>query len=132
MTDADLVRRYLDAFNARDRDGMLDCVSDDVAHHVNQGGVRRGKTAFAGFLAHMDARYEETLKGIVILTGPPGRVAAEFTVHGTYRATDAGLPEATGQTYVLPAGAFYTVRDGRIARVAVHYDLADWTRQVGG
>ena len=44
--------------------------------------------------------------------------------------TDAGLPEARGQRYVLPAGAFFAIRDGRITRVTTYYNLADWIRQV--
>jgi steroid delta-isomerase-like uncharacterized protein len=59
------------------------------------------------------------------------RAAAEFVVHGRYLATDEGLPEAKGQTYVLPAGAFLEVREGRIARVTTYYNLQDWLRQVG-
>ena len=35
-----LIRRYLDAFNAKDSDGMLDCLTDDVAHDINQGRAR--------------------------------------------------------------------------------------------
>lgn len=132
-----IIRRYLDAFDRGDWDAMLALLAPDVAHHVNQGGVEHGRDAFAAFLAHMDRCYRERLSDVVILTAPdvPGRAAAEFKVHGTYRATDAGaggtLPEARGQPYVLPAGAFYDVAPGGlIARVAVHYDLADWIRQV--
>ncbi len=58
------------------------------------------------------------------------RAAAEYTVSGTYQATDAGLPEATGQQYSLPGGAFFTVRDGKIARVTNYYNLADWLSQI--
>jgi hypothetical protein len=47
-------------------------------------------------------------------------------VHGTYLATDEGLPAAAGQTYILPAGAFFDIRGGRIARVSNYYNLADW------
>jgi len=43
-----------------------------------------------------------------------------------------GLPAASGQTYVLPGGAFYALRDGRICRVSNHYNLQDWLRQIGG
>jgi steroid delta-isomerase-like uncharacterized protein len=60
------------------------------------------------------------------------RAAAEFVVHGKYLATDEGLPEANGQTYLLPAGAYFDLAEGKIARVSVYYNLADWTRQVGG
>ncbi|MCC6006755.1 MAG: nuclear transport factor 2 family protein [Rhodobacteraceae bacterium] len=133
MTDTarDLVARYYAAFNAEDRDAMLALLSEDVAHHVNQGGIRQGRAAFAAFLAHMARCYHERLEDIVILTEPTGtRVAAEFTVHGRYLETDAGLPEARGQRYALPACAFFTLRDGRIARVATHYNLAEWVAQV--
>ena len=60
------------------------------------------------------------------------RAAAEFNVHGTYKATDSGLPEAKGQTYVLPAGTFFAIRDGKIARVTTYYNLTDWIAQVSG
>ena len=59
------------------------------------------------------------------------RAAAEFTVHGEYIATDEGLPEARGQRYVLPAGAFFEIRDGKVARVTNYYNLNDWIAQVG-
>ena len=75
----------------------------------------------------------EQITDIVILTEPSGtRAAAEFVVHGTYLQSDEGLPEAQGQTYILPAGAFFDIRDGRVARVSNHYNLQDWIRQVGG
>lgn len=126
-----LVARYCAAFNAGDVGGMLDCLTEDVAHHVNEGAVRLGKPAFAEFGAHMNRCYREQLTDIVVMASPDGtRAAAEFTVNGTYLETDAGLPEARGQTYVLPAGGFFSVRDGRIARVVTYYNLADWVRQV--
>lgn len=130
---AALIERYYAAFNAGDNDAMLACLTEDVAHDINQGGRQSGKAAFRDFLAHMDRCYRERLAEIVVITAPDGaRAAAEFVVHGEYLATDAGLPPATGQTYVLPAGAFFEIRDGAIARVSVHYNLADWIAQVGG
>jgi steroid delta-isomerase-like uncharacterized protein len=67
------------------------------------------------------------------MTAPDGaRAAAEFTVLGEYLATDEGLPPAKGQRYRLNAGAFFAVRDGKVARVTNYYNLQDWIRQVGG
>jgi steroid delta-isomerase-like uncharacterized protein len=129
---ADLIRAYYEAFNRRDYAAMLDLLTDDVAHDINQGGREVGKEAFRAFLGHMDRTYRERLRDIVVMTSADGRhAAAEFVVEGTYLATDEGLPEAKGQTYTLPAGTFFEIRDGRIARVTTYYNLKDWLRQVG-
>lgn len=128
-----LIAAYYDAFNAGRTDEMLTYLHDAVEHHVNEGGIRRGKAAFAEFNAHMTRSYKERLTDIVIFANDDGdRAAAEFVVNGTYLVTDEGLPAANGQTYVLPAGTFFTIRDGKIARVTTYYNLADWTRQVVG
>jgi steroid delta-isomerase-like uncharacterized protein len=128
-----LVSAYLDAFNRGDRAAMLALLTEDVAHDVNQGGREAGRDAFAAFMARMDRCYRERLAEVVVMASADGtRAAAEFVVHGEYIATDKGLPEARGQRYVLPAGAFFAVRDGRIARVTMHYNLAAWVAQIEG
>ena len=127
-----LIAAYYAAFNAGDAASMLALLTDDVAHDINQGAREVGRDRFAAFLDHMNRCYRERLEDIVIMTTPDGtRGAAEFTVHGEYLVTDAGLPEARGQHYVLPAGAFFAFRDGRIARVSNTYNLQDWLAQVG-
>ncbi|MGG5886450.1 ketosteroid isomerase-related protein [Falsiroseomonas sp. HC035] len=126
-----LIRAYYAAFDAGDRSAMLAMVADDLVHDVNQGGRRKGKPAFIAFLAQMDAAYAERIEDLVVMVDATGqRAAAEFLVVGRYLRTDPGLPEARGQGYRLPAGAFFTIRDGLIARVATHYNLPDWIRQV--
>lgn len=126
-----LLERYYAAFNAGDWQAMLDCLADDVVHDLNQGARQTGKAAFAAFLGHMERCYRERLTDMVLFANDDGtRAAAEFVVHGDYIATDDGLPEAAGQTYVLPAGAFIAVADGRITRLTMYYNLADWTAQV--
>lgn len=134
MTDTPaLIRRYYDAFNRGDVEGMLACLAEDLRHDVNEGAARHGKDAFRAFSAHMARCYAERLEDIVVMATPDGaRAAAEFTVDGRYLATDEGLPEASGQTYRLPAGAFFEIRDGCIARVTTYYNLREWMRQVSG
>ena len=123
-----LIEAYYAAFNAGDQDAFLALLTDDVEHAINQSGVEIGKPAFSRFLDHMDECYSEQIKDIVVLTEPTGtRGAAEFMVHGRYLKTDSGLPPATGQSYVLPAGAFFTIRDGKIARISNYYNLPEWT-----
>lgn len=127
----DLVSRYYAAFNAKDWKAMAACVSEQINHFVNEGDKRGGRAAFAEFIAHMDDCYDELLTDIVVMASPDGtRASAEFIVNGTYKKTDPGLPEARGQTYRLPAGAFFDVQDGEITRVTTYYNLKEWIRQV--
>jgi steroid delta-isomerase-like uncharacterized protein len=128
-----LIRAYYDAFNAFDVERFLSLLTDDVVHDVSQGGREIGKDAFRHFLAHMDRCYGEKASAVAVMVSSDGaRAAAEFVIDGVYRKTDEGLPPATGQRYRLPVGAFFEIRNGKIARISNHYNLKDWLRQVGG
>jgi steroid delta-isomerase-like uncharacterized protein len=128
-----LIERYYDAFNAGDMPALIDLLDDEVAHDINQGRRENGKAAFAAFMQRMNRSYREHLSDFVIMASDDGRrAAAEFIVNGTYLVSDAGVPPAAGQTYRLPAGAFFEIRDGRVARVTNYYNLPDWIAQVGG
>lgn len=127
----ELIQRYYAAFNRGDWEAMLACLSEDVAHDLNQGEREVGRDAFRAFLARMDRCYGEQLRQIVVMATADGRrAAAEYVVHGNYKFDDDGLPPARGQKYVLPGGAFFDLVDGRIARVSNYYNLQDWIDQV--
>ena len=131
MTAIELVQAYYDAFNAGDMPAFLALLSEDVVHDINQGERQQGKAAFAAFMDKMNRCYKERLSDIVVMQSADGsRAAAEFVVHGQYLSDDEGLPPAKGQTYVLPAGAFFHIHCGKIARVTNYYNLNDWVEQV--
>ncbi len=130
---AQLLKDYYAAFNRQDMAAFLAMLTDDVIHDVNQGSREIGKAVFSTFMDRMNAHYKEEIVNISITTNDAGdRAAVEFTVLGEYLSTDEGLPEANGQTYNLPAGAFFDIRDGKVARVTNYYNLEDWIAQVVG
>ena len=132
MTATELVQAYYAAFNAGDMPAFLDLLAEDVVHDINQGERQVGKATFAAFMDKMNRCYRERLADIVVMQNVAGdRAAAEFVVHGEYLADDEGLPPANGQTYVLPAGAFFEIRNGKVARISNYYNLNDWVAQVG-
>lgn len=132
MSAVETIRAYYDAFNCQDMDAFLALLTDDVVHDINQGERQVGKQVFAEFMQHMNRCYKENLTEMVIMANEDGkRASAEFIVNGEYLATDEGLPEANGQTYVLPAGAFFELKDGKVSRVTNYYNLNDWIAQVG-
>ena len=126
-----LLQNYYAAFNQQDMNTFLSLLTDDVIHDINQGDREVGKEAFATFMVRMNRNYKEQIVELSITTNEAGdRAAVEFTVLGEYLATDEGLPEANGQTYNLPAGAFFDIKDGKVARVTNYYNLNDWIAQV--
>ena len=103
MTTHDLIQAYYDAFNAADMPAFLALLNDDVVHDINQGERQVGKAVFAEFMDKMN---------------------------GECLAGGEGLPPANGQKYVLPAGAFFEVKNGKVARISNYYNLNDWVAQV--
>lgn len=131
MDTKSLIAAYFESFNDGQTDRMLNLLHDEIEHHVNEGKIRKGKRLFAEFNAHMSECYRENLTDMVVFANVPGdRAAAEYIVNGTYLKTDEGLPPANGQTYRLPAGSFFDIRDGKISRVTTYYNLGEWVRQV--
>ncbi|QXP83688.1 ketosteroid isomerase-related protein [Methylococcus sp. ANG] len=126
-----LIENYYAAFNAGDMETFLGLLTDDVIHDINQGSREIGKDAFRAFMDRMNRNYKEQLVDMAIMTNEDGsRAAAEFVVLGEYLVTDEGLPPAKGQKYRLPAGAFFEIRDGKVARITNYYNLQDWIEQV--
>lgn len=128
----DLISLYYETFNRGDRPALLRLLHTDVVHDINQGASEIGLEAFYLFLQRMDRCYAEQVEDLVVMPSADGsRAAAEFFIRGTYLSTDEGLPPASGQTYHLRVGAFFEIKEGRIARVTNYYNLTDWLRQVG-
>lgn len=136
-TSAQIVESYFTAFNAGDTKKMLSYLHPDVEHEINQGQTQYGAETFAKFMVHMDNCYSEQLKDLIIFSSArssgsvaPQRVAAEYDVHGVYLKTDGSLPEARQQKYVIRAGSFFEVQDGKIKRVTTYYNLPKWVEMV--
>lgn len=129
MSALEVVKTYYDCFNRKDWAGMIALVSPDIRHEVNQGEVRIGLEKFREFLQLMDESYEETLTDMVFMSDETGeRFACEFTVNGIYKKGEE--PPARNQPYVLPAGAFLEVINGKITRVTTYYNLPLWIKLV--
>jgi steroid delta-isomerase-like uncharacterized protein len=128
-----LIESYYARFNAGDMKGMLSLLDKDVRHDINQGGSENGVEAFRQFLDRMATNYQEEIHDIVVFASADGkRAACEYKVTGTYLNADPGLPPANGQRYSIPGGAFFTIKNGKIARVTNYYNLEEWLAAVKG
>ncbi len=130
-SETDIISRYYDAFNRGDMQAFYALLDTHIIHDINQGKREVGKTAFIQFMDRMNTCYKEQIADLVVMYNETGtRAAAEFKVYGTYLKTDDGLPEANGQTYMLLAGAFFEIKEGKVSRVTNYYNLNDWITQV--
>jgi len=126
-----LIREYYKRFNQQDVEGFLALLDENVVHDISQGGRESGKPAFRKFLEHMNRTYREEVRDLSVMVDATGtRAAAEFTLLGTYMATDGDLPPARGQRYTLVVGAFFELKNGKVTRISNHYNMKDWLRQV--
>lgn len=127
----EIIHCYYDAFNKRDYSAMLNLLSEEICHDVNQGERRVGKQKFKAFMAEMDEHYAEQVKQLVVFTSSTqGRFAAEFTIEGIYKRSQAGLPAAHNQIYSLAVGAFFEIKHGEIVRITNYYNLQNWLNLV--
>ena len=55
-----------------------------------------------------------------------------YARHGVPEVWIVDLEARLLRFYSLPAGAFFTLHGGKVARISNHYNLGDWVRQVGG
>lgn len=102
-----LVRRFFAAFNSADHAAVLACVSDDVAHDLNQGMREIGRDKLRWYLADRASHFDERAADIAVMCDVAGiRAAAEYTLRGTYLADVEGFPAASGQRYSVAAGSF--------------------------
>lgn len=131
MKAVEIVAQYYQAFNDKNWEKMLSLVDENIQHDSNQGETRMGMELFKKFVDKMDVAYDEKLTDMVIMgESTDTRVAAEFVVNGIYKEAEEGLPAAHGQKYVLPAGAFLEVKNGKITRVTTYYNLELWIQLV--
>jgi steroid delta-isomerase-like uncharacterized protein len=126
-----LIERYYQAFNQADMPTFFSLLDEDIVHDINQGKAEIGKAAFEKFMQHMNHCYKERVVDLVVMVNDAGsRAAAEFVIEGEYLVKDGGLPDAHGQKYRTPCGAFFEVKHGKITRVTNYYNLQDWLKQV--
>jgi steroid delta-isomerase-like uncharacterized protein len=131
MTSKEIISRYYDCFNRKDKDVVLALLDEYVIHNINQGASEAGKKMFADFIKHATQCYHETTQDLVIMVSEDGkRAAAEYIMVGSYVASDEGLPEAKGQKYELAGGGFFTLKNNKITRVTAYYNLNDWLQQI--
>lgn len=123
-----IVRRYLNAFNDRDRDTLSEVLADDVVEH----GVHEEFHGPEDVIEYLDSHF----KAFPDYSGEAGRVIAEddvvavqYTVEGTHTGEYQGV-EPTGHTVEWSGLAMYRIEDGEIAEIWIEEDRLGLLQQL--
>lgn len=114
-----IIQSYLDAYNRKDAEGLVDCVSDDVVfENVSNGGQSlkvEGRQAFSELATQaatmFSSRHQTVRKAVV----DGDELALELDWTGT-PAVDLG-PMKAGVQVALRGASFFSIRDGKISRI---------------
>ena len=123
------VLNFLDVFYSGDIEGALARCTDDIEFTANAPvdilphmSHRRGKAAMREMWTTVHARYSELRCEVPILVAEGDKVAANIRVF---------FRKSSNQRMVqFDIAAFYTFRDGRIARIREIIDTFDMVQQV--
>ena len=123
MTEAEeLLERWFTSFNDADYATTLDCMSDDVEYHELPGmpGARGGSSAPGVYRGKEEvvAWYVEFLAGWESMTSEPSAITDLGDGHVVAEETWRGRGAQSGVDVEMHAASLFTIRDGRIARVA--------------
>jgi steroid delta-isomerase-like uncharacterized protein len=126
-----LIQAYYQGFNDKNWDAIFAMLDPGIVHEVCEGPTERGLQAFKEFVYGMNKHYSERHEDFAIMATQDGaHASAEFMCYGKYHTTCPGLPTAKNQDYKLRVGAFFEIKNGKIARVSTHYNLKAWIASV--
>ena len=116
-----IIERYISSYNARDIEGMLECVTNDVVFEniSNTGQSMRleGKEAM-GQVAELSCNaFSYRRQRIISLTHAAGRAAAEVEFEGK-AAVDLPNGVRAGETMKLRGASFFEMRGNLLSRIA--------------
>ena len=117
----DIIARYIQSYNARDIDGMLECVTDDVVFEniSNAGGSMRldGKDMMRQVAELSGNAFSYRRQRLINVVSGGGKAAAEIEFEGK-AAVDLPNGVKAGETVKVRGASFFEFRGNLLCRIA--------------
>lgn len=114
-----IIQNYLDAYNCKDVDALVDCVSDAVVfENVSNSGQSlkiEARDAFAQLANQAAAMFVSRKQTVKMAVVDGDNVAFEIDWTGT-PAVDLG-PMKAGVEVKMRGASFFTIADGKLIRI---------------
>ncbi len=128
----DVVREYVDAYNAGDAEGIETLLTEDFVVHGLPGidGDEHGRDVFLDWLHATFEAFPDKHTNIAELIAEGGVVAARWRSTATHEGTFGGVP-ATNREWTATAQTFVRVDDGKLAEMWFQPDQLGMLQQLG-
>ncbi len=117
----DVISQYVACYNARDIDGMLDCVVDDVifenVSNTGQSVRLEGKEAMAQVAELSGNAFSYRRQRVINIVAGAGKAAAEIEFEGK-AAVDLPNGVRAGETVKMRGASFFEFRGKLLSRIA--------------
>lgn len=125
-----VVDHHEEAEAAHDADAAAGVfAADGILEPKPVGATLRGDE-IRGFYADLFTAFPDLSMELIHRYQTGNMVIEEAVFSGTHRGVFAGVL-ATGQPVTVPAGVVYEVRDGKLARETIYWDMATVLVQMG-
>lgn len=116
----DIVRAYIEAYNARDVERMLACLADDVVFENVAGGVptarAEGREAFAAMARRAASVFRERRQTVTAVVAAGDRTAAQIEFRAVV-AADLPNGWTAGQEIRFGGASFFRTAGGLIREI---------------
>jgi steroid delta-isomerase-like uncharacterized protein len=125
------LRRYFEAWNGRDADGVLRSLAPDGSYNdPTAGGPLRGDALHA-YVSGLFAAFLDLTFDVSTVTSRDERTIVEWLMRGTHLGSlESGLPP-TGNAIALPGVDVFTLRGDAIESVQGYFDQKTFLEQLG-
>lgn len=129
VSNKDIVRKYLDAFNDKDRDALAEVVADDVVEHLPHEELHGIDEFLENPWANLQA-FPDYVGTTNALLAEGDKVVVRYTVEGTHEGEYYNI-QPTGQRVEWTGMAMYRVEDDEIAEIWLEEDRLGLLDQLG-
>jgi len=131
MNSKQLLQVWIDAFNRKDIEAVMECYADDAVNfQVATGEPGIGREQIRVDMLEFFKGFPDSWAKVENLLGEDDWAAWEWLGGGTFLNEFYGNPP-TGKTYELRGCGFFRFKDGRIIYQRGYWDKHTWFSQVG-
>ncbi len=131
MTSKELLQKWIDAFQARDLEAVVECYAEDAVNfQIAAGEPSIGKEQIQTDTAEFFHAFPDAWSKVENLMSDGDFAAWEWIGGGTFIGSFYGNPP-TGKSFEIRGCGFFQFKDNKIILQRGYWDKLSWFSQIG-